>query len=179
MKNLIVYYSFTSNNEKIAEYLRNKLSCDIDRIETVKKRNGFSILFDLVFKRNPAIKSIPHYLSNYEHVIFIAPIWAGKVATPLKTFLLREKGNIKSYSFITLCGGGNPKQKQNIENELTSIVEKKPLNLIELWIDNLLSAEKKDTIKNKVGFKLEDADLTKFESEVRSFIKEENMVNAI
>jgi hypothetical protein len=179
MKNLIVYYSFTSNNEKIAEYLRNQLGCDIARIETIKKRNGFSILLDLVFKRKPAIKSIPHYLWNYEHVIFIAPIWAGKVATPLKSFLVREKENIKSYSFITLCGGGNPKQKQNIENELLSIVAKKPLNLIELWINNLLSTEKKDTIKNKSGFSIEDADLAKFESQLRNFIKEENMVNAI
>jgi flavodoxin len=179
MKNLIVYYSFTSNNEKVAEYLRNQLSCDIARIETVKKRTGFSILPDLVFNRKPAVKNIRHYLWNYEHVIFIAPIWAGKIATPLKSFLVREKENIKSYSFLTLCGGGNPKQKQNIENQLLSIVDKKPVSHIELWVNDLLNAEKKNTIKNKTGFKIEDGDLAKFESQLRSFIKEENMVNAI
>ena len=179
MKNLIVHYSFTRNNEKVAEYLRNQLSCDIARIETVKKRNGLSILLDLIFKRTPSIKSISHYLWNYEHIIFLAPIWAGKIATPLKSFLVREKENIKSYSFVTLCGGGNPSQKQNIESELLAIVGKKPVSLIELWVNMLLSTEKKDTIKNTTGFRIKDADLPKFESQLRPFIKEENMVNAI
>jgi flavodoxin len=179
MKNLIVYYSFTKNNEKVAEYLRNQWSCDIARIETVKKRTGFSILFDLIFRRQPVIKTIPYYLWNYEHVIFIAPIWAGKIATPLKSFLFREKENIKSYSFVTLCGGGNPKQKENIKKELFSIVKREPAGILELSVNNLLPAEKKNTIKYTSGFRIEADGLAKFETELGNFIREEILVSAI
>lgn len=179
MKNLIVYYSFTRNNEKIAEYLRTQLSCHVAKIETVKKRSGLSILFDLLFNRKPAVKTIPYYLWNYEHVIFIAPIWAGKIATPLKSFLTREKENIRSYSFITLCGGGNPKQKENIQKELSSIVQKEPTRLLELWINDLLPVEKKNTIKNTSGYRIETDGLAKFETKLGEFIKEENLVPAV
>jgi flavodoxin len=176
MKNLIVYYSFTGNNKKLAEYLRIKLGCDIARIETVKKRTGFSILFDLLFKRKPSIKKIDHYLWNYEHIIFIAPVWAGKIATPLKSFLTRENENIKTYSFITLCGGGSPNQKEKIQNELRSIVQKKPLNVVELWVNDLLSDEKKNTMKYTSGFRIESDGFGKFENQINDFVKEEEQI---
>lgn len=176
MKNLIVYYSFTRNNEKLAEHLQEQLNCDIAEIETVKKRNGFSILLDLVFKRIPKLKPIESRLSNYDHVIFISPIWAGKIATPLKSFLMSEKEKIRTYSFITICGGGNPKQNQSIKGELALTTQKKPLNVIELWINDVLPAAKKDTIKSTSGTRIEAADLAKFESKIRDFIKAENLI---
>jgi hypothetical protein len=171
-----VYYSFTRNNEKLAEHLQEQLNCDIAEIETVKKRNSFSILLDLIFKRIPKLKAIEPRLSNYDHVIFISPIWAGKIATPLKSFLMCEKEKIKTYSLITICGGGNPKQKQNIEGELTLITQMKPLNVMELWINDVLPAERKETIKSTSGTRIEAADLAKFESKIRDFIKAENLI---
>jgi menaquinone-dependent protoporphyrinogen IX oxidase len=179
MKNLIVYYSFTKNNEKIAEYLRTQLDCHIAKIEPVKKRSGLSILLDMIFNRKPAVKAIPYYPWNYDHIIFVAPIWAGKIATPLRSFLIHEKANIKSYSFITLCGGGNPKQKPNIQKELLSLTQKEPTRVLELWINDLLPLEKKNTIKYTSGYRIEEDGLAKFETILADFIKEENMVNAI
>jgi flavodoxin len=176
MKNLIVYYSFTRNNKKLADHLQGQLNCDIAEIETVKKRNSFSILLDLVFKRLPKVKPIERHLTDYDHVIFISPIWAGKIATPLKSFLMSEKERIKTYSFITICGGGNPKQKQSIEGELALTAQKKPLKVVELWISDLQTAEKKDTMKNTTGFRIEADSLAKFESQVHDFIKAENLI---
>jgi flavodoxin len=179
MKNLIVYYSFTRNNEKLAEHLQKLLNCDIAKIETIKKRNAFSILLDLVFKRKSELKAIEFHLADYDHIIFIAPIWAGKIAMPLKSFLIDEKTSIKNYSFITICGGGNPEQKTKIEQELALTVQMRPLNVVELWVSDLLSAEKKDTIKYTSGSRIEAGDLAKFETKLREFIKGENLVPAV
>jgi flavodoxin len=178
MKNLIVYYSFTQNNEKLADYMQKKLNCDSVKIETIKKRNGFSILLDLVFKRKPELKTIPYYLGDYDHVIFIAPVWAGKIAMPMTSYMMNEKRNIKSYSFITLCGGGNPNQKSKIQSELVSILEKEPSNVLELWINDLLTAEKKNSVKYTSGFRIEPAGVGQFEDKLRDFIKEENLISA-
>lgn len=170
MKTLIVYYSFTQNNEKLAKYLHKILNCDIVKLETVKRRSGLSIMLDLMFHRSPALKTIPYYLRDYDHVIFMAPIWAGRIAMPLKTFLTKEKPNIKRYSFVTLCGG-IPGQKEKIEKELASAVNIMPENVIELWINNLLPADKKDTIKYTSGYRIEPDELWKFEKELEPVSK--------
>lgn len=178
MKTLIAYYSFTQNNEKIAKHLQKQLNCDIVKVDTIKKRNSFSILLDLMFNRKPALKRLPYYLDDYDHVIFIAPIWAGKIATPMKSLLIKEKSNIKEYSFVTLCGG-SPGQKEKIQDELFSLLERSPARLVELWINDLLPAEKKDTIKYTSGFSIDADALGRFDSQLKSFIKEETMINSI
>src|SRR5690242_15926601 len=106
MKTLIVFYSFTGNNEKLTAYLQGHIGCDVSKLETMKKRTGFSVFLDIVFSRKPVIKSITHNLKNYDHVIFSSPIWAGKIAMPLNSFLGDNAKDIKDYSFITVCGGG-------------------------------------------------------------------------
>jgi len=172
MKTLVVYYSFTENNEKLAKYIWQQLQCDIVKIETLKKRTGLSILLDLMFNRKPSIKPVPYYLRDYDHVIFIAPIWAGKIAMPMKTFLTDEKENIKHYSFITLCGGGNPNQKLKIEKELHAIVGKAPDRLTELWINNLLTAEKKNTVKNTSAYRIDPGEFLQFSNQIADGISQ-------
>lgn len=171
MKTLIAYYSFTQNNEKLARYVQKKLNCDIVKIETTKKRNGLSILFDLLFNRTPEIKHVPYYLQDYNCVIFIAPIWAGRIAMPMKSFLKNEKANIKQYSFITLCGG-RPGQKEKIQNELLTMLQKAPVKVVELWINDLLAPEVRDTIKHTSGFRIKEGELEKFDSQLSTFINE-------
>ena len=178
MKTLIAYYSFTQNNEKLAKHLQKQLNCDITKVETVNKRTGISIFFDLLFNRKPAIKTMPYYLNDYDHIIFIAPIWAGKIAMPMKSFMVKQKSNIKQYSFITLCGG-NSGQKEKIERELTATLPSGPVKVLELWIKDLLPTEKKDTIKHTSSFRMEATEFDKFDSQLRNFIKEENMINSI
>ncbi|HEY9489932.1 MAG TPA: hypothetical protein VIQ51_16450 [Chryseosolibacter sp.] len=169
MKTLIVYYSFTQNNEKLAKHLHKMLNCDIVKLETVRQRSGLSIILDLMFHRSPALKTVPYYLRDYDHVIFIAPIWAGRIAMPLKAFLAKEKSNIKRYSFVTVCGG-TPGQKEKIKKELASVLNIMPENVIELWINNLLPADKKDTIKYTSGYRIESEEFLKFEKELQPVI---------
>jgi flavodoxin len=177
MKTLIVYYSFTQNNEKLAKYLQKKMNCDITRIETVRNRTGFSILFDLMFSRKPDLKPMPYYLRDYDRVIFIAPIWGGKIATPMKSYLIQERANIKQYSFITVCGG-SAGQKEKIEKELASTLDSVPDKVVELWINNLLPTEKKDTIKHTSGYRIEPNELSKFDLELRYFLRDEKFVRS-
>lgn len=176
MKTLIAYYSFTENNEKLAVYLQKRINCDIVKIETIKSRNSFSILFDLIFNRMPATKAVPYSLKDYDHVIFLAPIWAGKIAMPMKSFLVKEKTNIPDYSFITMCGGGNPDQKQNIRKQLSEVLQKDPLDVVELWVSKLFP---EGGIKPTSAFRIEETDLDKFQSEISSFLREQMLIDAI
>jgi flavodoxin len=176
MKNLIVYYSFSENNEKLANHLRAILRCDIVRIETLKKHTGFSIFLDLLFNRTPAIKTVPYYLRDYDHVIFVSPIWAGKVAMPLKSFLINEKANIKRYTFVTLCGGGNTNQKGKIKNELQEMTSKAPVKVVELWMSEFLAAKKKADKKNVTGYRINPEELEHFGPQINEVLEQMDLL---
>ena len=171
MKTLIVYYSYTHNNEKLANLLRQKLHCDILKIEELKKRTGFTILLDLLFGRHPAIKTDPCSLRDYDHIIFVAPIWAGQIGSPLKTFLAGENKNIKSYSFITACGGDG--QKEKFEKQLFLTTNKEPLAIGELPIHELLLASNKKI--NTTQYRITEKDWAFFELQLEDFLSTKGM----
>jgi flavodoxin len=169
MKTLIVYYSFTSNNELLAIELQKKLQCDVLKLEEVKKRTGLTILLDVIFNRRTKIKKYNVAIKDYENLILIAPIWAGKIATPLNTFLKNEKKEINHYSFITLCGG-NKGQKEKIFYALTLLLQKEPEQVTELWINDLLPENEKDTIKHTSGYRAKQSDLELFKTKIDNFL---------
>lgn len=169
MKTLIVYYSFTRNNEMLAKALQQRLECDIHKIEEVKPRKNISIFLDLLFNREPTIRPTPCLVSLYDQCIFVAPIWAGKIASPLKAFLKEEKYHINRYSFITVCGG-NAGQKEKLVKSLTQLLEQPPGAVQELWINDLLPKDKKNTIKYTSGYRLQSGDLKKFDPAIDKFV---------
>jgi flavodoxin len=170
MKTLIAYYSFTKSNETLALYLQKRIDCDILKIEDARKRTVYTILFDLLFNRKPAIKTSTCLVGEYDHVILISPIWAAKIASPLATFIRSEKQNIKRYSFISFCGGGEG-QKDKIVKQLTNILGKSPAHEAELWLKELpMPKEKRDDLKWNSGYIMEDDDFKFFDSRIDSFI---------
>src|SRR5690606_34412863 len=106
MKPLVVYYSHGGNNELLAYRLQKEFGCDIFEVEPAGKRTGFSIFLDIIMARTPRIKPCPLDLGAYDMFIFVAPIWSGKMAAPLRSFLVQHRDQIPSYAFISLCGGG-------------------------------------------------------------------------
>lgn len=169
MKTLIAYYSFTNNNELLAKAIQKKLNCDIYRIEEPTKRTGFRIMLDLILKRTPKIKPHPYSISAYEQCILMAPVWAGKVASPLRTFLLQEKNHINRYSFITICGGA-PQQREKLIADLSELVGQRPTSVQELSINDLLPEEQKNS-KSISGYRVQLRDLDKFNSTIDDFLK--------
>jgi flavodoxin len=168
MKALIVYYSFTHNNEMLADELRSLISADVCKIEEVKKRTGFTILLDLLLRRTPKLKEFHLTQGLYDHCIFIAPIWAGQVASPMKSFLLQEKRNIGMYSFLTLCGGVQG-QNQKISRQLSTLVGHDALHVIELTLTDL--ASEKEIPKLNSAYRLQPNDLLFFKDKLNQFVK--------
>lgn len=167
MKTLIAYFSFSGNNEVLAKELQNLLGCDLYKITELKKRVGISILFDILFKRNSKIKKTDIQVNQYNHVILVAPIWAGRIANPLKSFLKLEKENIKEYSFITLCGAGGNK---GLSDELSRLTGKKPVTIKELAVNDLLPVERKNKIKYTSGYKVQLQDVKAFKKSIENFL---------
>lgn len=170
MRTLIVYYSFTGNNDILANDLKKRLSCDLLKIEETKKRTGFTILLDIVFNRDAKLK--PHKVSllDYDNFIFMAPIWAGRLAAPLKTFLKNNRKEIRRYSFITVCGGVEG-QKEKLTGKLIKLLHRSPEIVTELWVADLFTGGKKGVPVNTTGYRMAQKDLVVFEDKIQEFIK--------
>src|SRR5690242_18711852 len=103
MKTLIVSYSFSGNNDLLTTHLQQRLSADLFRLSEWNKRTRLTIFLDILFNRTPEIKEFYHAKDVYEHHILIGPVWGGRIASPLKTFLLKERSKIGRYSFVSVC----------------------------------------------------------------------------
>lgn len=167
MKTLIVYYSFTGNNKALAEKLYEPLQYDILRIEEESRRSVFSIFLNLMFKRLPRLKKYDVDISTYENVVLIAPVWAGKVAAPMESFIRREKLNLTTYSFITLCGGVEG-QKEKLRASLSVLIGKQPVAVEELWVSDLLSDQEK-ALKHVGAYQIKETDWGRFDKKITAF----------
>ncbi|KAA5539962.1 flavodoxin family protein [Adhaeribacter rhizoryzae] len=161
MKNLIVFYSFSGNNRLLAQHLQKMLDADLREIVEPSPRTGFRILLDVLFRRTPKIIAPVIDWQQYNHVFLIAPIWAGRIATPLKAFLRLSKQHLLHYSFISLCGSGHNKK---LRKELTQLTGMEPEFILELLVNDLLPPEKKNKIKYTSGYKVQPTDLKFFDA---------------
>ena len=166
MKTLIVYYSNTGNNELLALHLHKKLQCEILKIQELNRRSGFTIFFDILFNRTPKLKKHNLRLEQYDEFIFVGPVWAGRIASPIRAFMRDEKRFIKSYSLITFCGGGAKEQADKIRNELKNILAIAPTAVVELWITRL---PVKAAITSNYHATAED--LKYFEKQIEEFLE--------
>jgi len=168
MKVIVIYYSYSGNNETLAKELQRRLVCSIWKIEEVHRRRGITIFLDILFHRRPKILKPAIQLSRFNHVILVAPVWAGKIAGPLRSFLELEGNQIHKYSFISLCGGAG---NTYLESELEKLLHKKPLLITELSVNKLLTPEKRDKVKYTSGYRLQEGDLKAFDAEIKNFMQ--------
>lgn len=91
-KILVIYYSFTGNSKKVAEYVKDKLNADILELEP---EEPFSSDYDEVvrewqnndLKRDVKIKPIKMDLSKYKKVVLITGTWWYGIIPVMKKFL--------------------------------------------------------------------------------------------
>ena len=77
---LIIYYSFTGNSKKVAEYVKNKIKADILELEPlVPFSNDYNTVVqewqNNDIKRDVEIKEINKDLTNYQKIVLITCTW--------------------------------------------------------------------------------------------------------
>lgn len=176
MKTLVIYFSYSGNNRLLAESLAKQMECDACPIIEKKRRTMLTIILDMIFKRNPKIEPLAHTVSDYDHLILVAPIWDSKIANPMKSLLRREKESLPAYSFISLCGYERAGQKESILEQLSVLTGQAPKAVCELKICELFPPEQREQIKTISRFRVNSEDLVKFETPINEFLK---LINAV
>ncbi|MBY0563219.1 MAG: hypothetical protein K2P58_03445 [Hyphomonadaceae bacterium] len=110
-KVLVAYYSWSGNTERAAKAIAEALGADLEAIKDRKPRrglfayvrSGMEAAGERAAPIAPAIKSA----ANYDLVLLGFPVWAGKMASPMRSYILRERAIFKQIAlFCTLGGAG-------------------------------------------------------------------------
>jgi len=153
MKTLVISYSLTGNNAKLAQGLGNEMQADHIELRECKKRKIITIIFDVIFNRIPKLEPLENDLDQYDTILFVAPVWMGMVASPLRSvFRMIEKGSV-NYAFISISAGADGVNTK-LEKDLIKRIGRKPLAVINPLISDLLQKNSKPTRKELDTYRL-------------------------
>jgi len=160
MKTLIISYSLTGNNDALAASIASKLGAGHIKVTDAKKRTMGTTAFDMLFNRTPQIAMPEVKLSDYGKVVFFAPIWMGKIASPLRGCFKKLSSGFGSYAFVSLSGGaGGADITAKLTKELHKLLGKKAAQVIDMHIADLLPQDPKPTREITSSWRMNDKDL--------------------
>lgn len=131
MKTIVMYYTFGGTSKKEAEHIAaEKKGVVLCEIEQKKKYNIITAFFSgcpKAMKRKVVeIKEVPYNLEAFEHIILVAPIWAGYPAPAFNAMvdLLPQGKEVE----IFMCSGSGESIKS--EEGTKKIIQDKNCKLI-------------------------------------------------
>jgi len=148
MKALVVVCSRTGNTLSIAKRIARELQADLEIIKDKTNRKGILGFlcsgYEALRKKIPSIEEPKHNPGDYDLVIIGTPIWAGRMSSPVRAYLLRFRGCFGQVAFLaTSMGGGHEKAL----TEMAEILETKPLATVEINSFRLRKKREKEVIK--------------------------------
>lgn len=111
MRDLVVFYSYSGHARQDARWLAAALDADLDEIEEENPRPGggaagFRCVLDSLFRRRPAIRPLAKRATDYDRVILVCPVWAGRMAGPARTWVANEGRAAKRLALLVQSGSG-------------------------------------------------------------------------
>ncbi len=156
----ILSYSYTGNNEALAESVARELGAKHIKVTVRKPVTMGSIVLDILFSRTPKVQPDPDSLRNYDLILIFGPVWMGQMASPLRAYLNDLKQNPKPYGFLSISGGADGKTPK-LSNELLKRAGKHPVILEDQHIADLLSSNNSITRKETSTYRLSEEDVNR------------------
>ncbi len=174
MKPVIISFSETMNNERVASQVAKDLNIDWIKLKETKKRSLFTNIIDVLFGRKPKIALDLSLLEPYDFLVFMGPVWIGHPASPFRRIFQYLKTNPKKYGLITVCGGNcdlvsNPK----LSECLMKRTGHEPLFVKELKLFDLMPPMDQKELNEKL-FKYEmlQEEIDEYVNQAKTFLKD-------
>jgi flavodoxin len=124
MKNLVVFYSWTGNTKAVAKEICNCVEGDLLELREMEQRTmpfGFiTATIAAAFGKKSKIHPIDIDVNQYDNIFIGTPIWAGKAAPAINTFL--SKFDIKEKNVYGFATVGNSNANRTIKRYIENLV---------------------------------------------------------
>ncbi|MBE6510622.1 MAG: flavodoxin [Methanobrevibacter millerae] len=133
MSSLVAYYSRTDITKKLAEEIAGRLNADIEEITSTVKYDG-KIGYARAGKDAMTVKiieigNLKYDPSNYDVVYLGVPVWAGKAANPLISYIKQNEGKFNNVKFFVTAGSSG---FESAFKQMEEFVGKAPLKTLAL-----------------------------------------------
>ncbi|MDD2268357.1 MAG: hypothetical protein PHY15_02265 [Eubacteriales bacterium] len=173
MRIAVLSYSFSGNNEMLANGIAKSISAQHIPINEPKNRTFGTIFADFLLNRTPKISPEPQQLREYDALIFVAPVWMGHPAFPLRAYLQYFKQHPIKYGFISISGGGSDKANPRLGENITKLAGKAHALFSDMHISDILPKCANTTPQAVMDYKITQADCDQLTGKAVTEIKKQ------
>lgn len=129
LKTIVVYYSLTGNTKFVAEKIAQQLDADLCKVTDKNFKKGRMLYIKggaAAMREKLSDITVEKSVDDYDLVVVGSPVWAGKIAPAIRTFLVNNDFSEKQVAFFVTIGGDKPEKTfKNLRKttELDSAVE--------------------------------------------------------
>lgn len=168
MKTVVMSYSFTGNNEALAKRIAEELKVEHIRITEPKERTIGTIAADFIFGRTAQTEPKPQIMAAYDLIIFVAPVWMGQPAFPMRSYFKQLKKHPQKYAYISISSGANP----GLPGTLKRRTGVEAVAAVDLHIADLLPSEPRPTPQGISEYRLTEQDIENLTNRAVTMLKE-------
>jgi hypothetical protein len=129
MRAAIIVYSLTGNTLRLSEVVAARLGVEVSRLSAPSIKVGFMSVFWLGFAtligRKVDVSLVGPGPEGQDIVILAAPVWAGRMALPMRRWL--ETGPDLPPKVALVMTGGSPTQSDRAFADFSRLTRKKPV----------------------------------------------------
>ncbi len=133
MSVLVAYYSRSNVTKKLAEAIASETDADIEEIVPKVKYDGKIGYMrggkDAISEKIIDLEPLEFDPENYDLVYLGVPVWAGKAANPMISYIKQNEGKFKDVKFFVTAGGSG---FEGAIEQMEKYVGKAPLKTLSL-----------------------------------------------
>ena len=161
MKTAIITYSLTGNNADLGRAIAAELGVNPIEVAPIRPRTIPMIALDMMLGRLPEITPEFELPDPDDLVVLVAPIWMGRVPSPMRTVLRRARGCICRYLYVSLCGGADG-ENAGVAGDLSRRVGVDPIAVLEYPITDVLADDADVTRATTSAYRASQEDIRGF-----------------
>ena len=152
MKVLVAYYSRTNVTKKVGDEIAKSLNADVEEITSTVKYDG-KIGYARAGKHAMEEKIIEigdlkYDPSNYDLIYLGVPVWAGKSATPMISYIRKNEGKFNEVKFFATAGS---RGFETTFEQMEKYVGKSPQKTLALTTKEVKKDEFKEKLPSFIG----------------------------
>jgi hypothetical protein len=106
---LVVCYSYTGTARRVAQLLSSHHGWPLGQVVETRSRAGTSgylrSVLDSLLRRRPPVRYEGPDPSDFRTVVLVAPIWAYRLASPMRSFVAAHRASLGRVAVINTMGG--------------------------------------------------------------------------
>jgi hypothetical protein len=125
---LVVVYSYTGISRRLAQQLCAQRGWQMAEIAEEQPRRGASgtcrCVLDSLLRRRPAIRYDGPSPRNFDAVVLVSPVWLGRLAGPMRSFVVRRQDHLPGVAVISVAGG---RGEFDVVAEIADLIGEEPI----------------------------------------------------